>query len=254
MTQVDVCRKLLCTRFPELRLNRCHVAASTIDGAGNGVFASRDIEEGELITLYPGDALLIHDEKSSVVGVMFGSHIDANDKNTGRVTSHEARSYEMELDSYTSLVADPYLGTSNPSYLGHFANDGASLFEFDPASREAYSLASYARYNAANFALENAHMGMIATKVIPKGQEIFLSYGEGYWLSRSDSALVADKDGILLQVIEAKKSRPNKAKMDPTTSRSSLSPSQQKKTKKRNKPAKKSSAQGRSKNKKGFGV
>ena len=40
----------------------------------------------------------------------------------------------------------------------------------------------------ANFVMEGAHMGTVATKPIKKGDEVFLSYGEGYWLSRSDSS------------------------------------------------------------------
>jgi hypothetical protein len=88
-------------RLPDLRLNRCFVAPSTIAGAGNGVFASRDIAEGELVTLFPGDAVLIQDstaEDSSTapVGVMFGSHVKEVDRDTSRVTSHEARSYEFK--------------------------------------------------------------------------------------------------------------------------------------------------------------
>jgi hypothetical protein len=52
------CRSLLANRQPQLFLSRCHVATSAMEGAGKGVFASRDIAAGELITLYPGDAVL----------------------------------------------------------------------------------------------------------------------------------------------------------------------------------------------------
>jgi hypothetical protein len=49
---------LLSTRLPNLSLNRTCIGPSTIEGAGRGLFATEDINMGELITLYPGDALL----------------------------------------------------------------------------------------------------------------------------------------------------------------------------------------------------
>jgi len=45
-------------------------------------------------------------------------------------------------------------------------------------------------------------MGTVATKAIRKGDEIFLSYGEGYWLSRSDSRLEAKEHADVLVEIE----------------------------------------------------
>ena len=42
-------------RVPGLRLNRCRTQMSTIHGMG--VFATRDIKKGDLVTLYPGDAV-----------------------------------------------------------------------------------------------------------------------------------------------------------------------------------------------------
>ena len=52
-------RTLLATRLERLALDRCQVSESTIAAAGNGVFASRDISAGELITLYPGDGVRV---------------------------------------------------------------------------------------------------------------------------------------------------------------------------------------------------
>mmetsp|Transcript_29585 Transcript_29585/g.59455 ORF Transcript_29585/g.59455 Transcript_29585/m.59455 type:complete len:343 (-) Transcript_29585:44-1072(-) len=49
---------LLSTRLPNLPLNRTCTGPSTIEGAGRGLFAMEDIAKGELITCYPGDALL----------------------------------------------------------------------------------------------------------------------------------------------------------------------------------------------------
>ena len=59
----DLCLRLLSTRLSELQLNRCTVRKSTIPNGGNGLFASRNIKNGELITLYPGDAVIIRKDE-----------------------------------------------------------------------------------------------------------------------------------------------------------------------------------------------
>ena len=202
LTQSDICLRLLSTRFPDLSLNRCYIANSTILEAGNGVFAKRDIDEGELITLYPGDAVLIDNHKENddaVMAVMFGSHIKQEDRSFDRVTTTFARSYEMEINDNTSIIGDPNLG-DYAAYLGHFMNDGASLASFDEYSRERYSRESLSKCNAAVLVFEGAHMGAVATKRIPKGEEVFLSYGEGYWLSRLNIENTPERQNILKRI------------------------------------------------------
>lgn len=49
---------ILSTRLPDLKLNKTVLGISTIPGAGRGLFASKDISKGEIVTCYPGDALL----------------------------------------------------------------------------------------------------------------------------------------------------------------------------------------------------
>jgi len=209
VTEADVCMSLLRTRLSKLRLNRCFVGQSTIAGAGNGLFASRDIAEGELITLYPGDAVLIQDSTATVagditaapVGVMFGSHVKAVDRSTSRFTSQEARSYETEINKYTSIVADPLIGVEDAAYLSHFINDGAFLQEFDDASRKVYAKETAAKCNAANLVVEGAHMATVATAAIDKGAEVFISYGAGYWLCRSFSeSETTEKAGVVVEI------------------------------------------------------
>lgn len=212
MSQADVCLKLLSTRLPNVRLNRCFVAPSTVKDAGNGLFASRDIANDELITMYPGDAVLIAkqqqeptedtDEKAPpVVGVIFGNHIQVENRDPNLVSTPEAKRYEMRINQQTSIVADPNLGFDDAAYLGHYANDGAALLKFDAASRQAYSKASMERQNSAHFVMEGAHMVTVATKPIRKGEEIFVSYEEGYWLSRSllssDSSSMSNDDSSM---------------------------------------------------------
>lgn len=51
-----VCRLMLTTKMEHLPIARARCASS---GTGHGLFATRDIAEGELITLYPADAALV---------------------------------------------------------------------------------------------------------------------------------------------------------------------------------------------------
>lgn len=202
-SKIDICLRLLCTRLPNLLLNRCFVSNSTIPLAGNGVFASRDINEGELITLYPGDAVLIDNHKDgvdAVMGVMFGDHINTEDRNIARVTTLSARNYEIGINDSTSIIGDPNIGCSYAAYVGHFINDSSALYSFDDESRKLYLTESLRRCNSMIFVMESSHVGAIATRKIRKGEEVFLSYGEGYWLSRVDTELTPEEERLLMKL------------------------------------------------------
>ena len=58
LDQESVRINMFAARIDSLQLQRCHLATSGLPDAGIGLFASRDIHADELITLYPGDALL----------------------------------------------------------------------------------------------------------------------------------------------------------------------------------------------------
>ena len=49
---------ILSTRLPNLNLNRTRLGLSTLAGAGRGLFTTECIAKGDIITCYPGDALL----------------------------------------------------------------------------------------------------------------------------------------------------------------------------------------------------
>lgn len=188
MSQENVCLSLIRTRFPNLRLNRCFVGESTISGAGQGLFAARDIIEGELITLYPGDVLLQWETSvgdfAGEVGVLFGIHVPQEHRTADRLTTDTARGYELKIGGRHSIVADPTV-LDDAAYLGHMANDCAMLTSKDKESVERYLMTSAKGLNAGFFVLEGSHFVAVATKNIQKDSEIFTSYGDGYWFSRS---------------------------------------------------------------------
>mmetsp|Transcript_32505 Transcript_32505/g.48477 ORF Transcript_32505/g.48477 Transcript_32505/m.48477 type:complete len:337 (+) Transcript_32505:61-1071(+) len=152
---------LLSTRLPNLQLNRTRIGPSTVDGAGRGLFATEDIAKGELITFYPGDALLCeyseleiddeeeedfdeedidfededyYDEEADYVEevVLWGEHVDTSDRLEedevfdGIVAENvpPLTSYAASVDDVYSVMGMPILD-NNPAYYGHFANDGA---------------------------------------------------------------------------------------------------------------------------------
>lgn len=185
---------LIATRLADLHLNRCCVAPSSIPGAGLGVFANRYIELGELITLFPGDALLLWNKQvgdlRAGLGVMFGNHV--KDRNADRVSSNAARLYELKIADSQSIVADASLA-GEMAYIGHMINDGCILASRSNAARTTYSQSSADCRNAAFLDVRGCHYMVVATKAIRKGDEIFASYGEGYWMSRIEDGESSSK-------------------------------------------------------------
>ena len=74
-----VLQAILSARIPELGLTRARLGTEK-SVAGIGVFATRDINAGELITCYPGDAL-VH---SPTDGVIWGAHVPEALQEPGR--------------------------------------------------------------------------------------------------------------------------------------------------------------------------
>jgi hypothetical protein len=130
---------------------------SNIKGAGRGLFAKEKILEGEVITCYPGDALLYelpstesveNDDESDFEGyfeddfdddededytediVLWGMHVPTEDRweedvvFDGSNTKPALTAYAVSVDDHYSVMGHPDLDT-DAAYYGHFANDGA---------------------------------------------------------------------------------------------------------------------------------
>uniref|UniRef100_A0A7S2G8D0 SET domain-containing protein n=1 Tax=Haptolina brevifila TaxID=156173 RepID=A0A7S2G8D0_9EUKA len=118
--------------------------------------------------------------------VQFGEHVPSHRRDANRVTSEEARAYEIPTrqdGASIGLVGDPELA-HQPAYLGHMVNDCATLISSDAGSLAQYALAAATIANAAHVHVEGCHMASIALRDIDEGEEITCSYGPRYWLSR----------------------------------------------------------------------
>jgi len=184
---------LLGTRLNRLACRRVRLAPSTVTGGGMGVFATRTLEEGELITLYPGDSLLhFADVATNEAGaptadkvqVSFGSHVSLGRRRAQTQSAESliaARAYELPSTEQMSLMGDPTL-THDLAYVGHMLNDCSTCRSTSELASYAIATATYV--NAVHLPIHGCHFASVTTRRVEEGEELFVSYGPGYWLSR----------------------------------------------------------------------
>ena len=105
----QVCRNMLVTRVNDFanKISRCHVAPSEIHG--DGLFANRDIAEGELVTFYPADALMVWEDgdRTGDMMIFFGAHIPQSERDGAVIASERAQQFELYVTPQLSAVGDP---------------------------------------------------------------------------------------------------------------------------------------------------
>ena len=178
VSAADMAREtLLGARFLNEQSLRTKVRVGPSPIAGQGVFATADIEEGEIITCYPGDLITDKPKPGKQGGVIWGAHVP-----------EEIRQMTVAMEDYAIMVDDSYsmLGLSslddNMAYVGHLMNDGAKLDGF--GSIERYMEESAARANAGHDCLLGCHMVTVATRNITAGEEVLVTYAPRYWLRK----------------------------------------------------------------------
>ena len=205
---------LLSTRLSSLMaiLNNTRVDTSTLPNAGRGLFATRAIRANEVITCYPGDALLIskplmggdfdfegqdeeNDDDWVEETVIWGSHVDPSNR-WDEDAVFDGNEEQNPLTHYACAISDTFTVMGLPAldddaaYLGHFANDGAghiALGQGDPTRGVEESISSYVIEsveisNAMHKEVDGLHMATIATRDIAVDEEILVTYGPEYWL------------------------------------------------------------------------
>ena len=169
---------ILNTRLPLPKLNKVHVGPSKIHG--QGVFASRDIVLGEVITLYPGDFVNVmyptSVPKINNCLVLRGDHLPEDATHPPGATS-----YVRRCDSLYSIAGHPEC-TQDPAYLGHMINDGAMSHR--PEDRAIYESVSCIKSNCDLINVpphQPFFVAVVAMKSIRAGEEILTHYGYEHW-------------------------------------------------------------------------
>jgi len=170
---------LLYTRLTNLVLNRTFVKTSTIHD--RGLFAKFDCRKGDVLTCYPGDALIIiPDEEEEEWTILWGNHVDTATQKKLNV-KEDLLGYIVHAKNDVGILGLPSLDEDS-SYLGHFANDGAVNIPYDEMDLASYMIESEEKANAMHKDIYNeCHMVTVATRDIKAGEEIFVTYGPDYW-------------------------------------------------------------------------
>ena len=128
---------------------------SNLKNAGNGIFAKKDFNVGDIICMYQPYTILDKDDNHVIT-------LDKDRKNYSEILKCYG-DYMLNLKHNISLFGNPDY-CMNEHYLGHMPNDrGYSPFK---------------RYNDKFNNGFFSFLYLIASKPIKKNQEIFISYGD----------------------------------------------------------------------------
>ena len=186
---------ILCYTIPFIQSSPVEVRPSPIHG--NGVFATRNINAGEFLTFYPGDALIYKPSGKDIIGhfgprkgfVPAGLDIPSNISSYFRyyssryirafgsakqdLESNIKNGYWYDIDDNYSIYGDPSF-TDNQWYIGHIINDAINIGNSNINHCRKYN--SYFRNLGAGLGV-----AVIAKENIKKDQEVLISYGNEYW-------------------------------------------------------------------------
>ena len=155
------------------------VAPSAVHG--RGVFVTRDVQKGDLLTLYPNDALVSFRQGDNRVFVVPGkggrscAEVFEIHQQYGYV-AFEHKGLLLQTVGFPELAEDP-------AYLGHMANDAVGPGRTKKTLKKTKATPHRKATQNATFAPINSvmHACLIATRPISKGSKVFVSYGADYW-------------------------------------------------------------------------
>lgn len=165
---------------------------SSIPGAGQGLFAKKNIKKGTLIGFYPVHGIGVEFEDDTFICCGMTS----SDQN------YFDRIKDLKSNYIQYLVGSRQLGISdfgedaqlfvdvNPSrtdlsgcWNGHLVNDGATLSENSEKGMLEYYVASEKRKNCVHIPFGPSPLiAVVTTRKVKKGEELFTTYGCLYWL------------------------------------------------------------------------
>lgn len=179
------------------------VKASQSSVHGVGVFAARDLSEGELIALHPVDRVLQQIGGGRVAGALadeddaayFRPAADAQPPVSAEELAYRQVAYRKIYSHVNPQRPDSFLLDANPTkpdvtgWLGHRINDGAYL---SPGADEEAILQYYAESGKARnvccVALCVPLLAFVTTRPVADGDELLATYGHTYWTQSTASA------------------------------------------------------------------
>ena len=146
------------------------VKPSSIKGAGNGVFATRDIKSGEIVAFYDGICCYPSNWCSKWEETCY---------NMGRPcpnSIHIYLSFVCGRSCYTQNYPDHYIAgyafEFNQGGVAQLINDATDIYD------RSWGTQVFKKYNVGS---HGNTPYMKATKDIKKGEELFHAYGVSYW-------------------------------------------------------------------------
>jgi len=170
------------------KMNNCYVSSSNIHGLG--LFANRDMNVGDIITIYPADiAVEIVNEKTNQCNILISkelynlkfSEVGFTKGNLIELCSDFFRNYIIRLTETINVSATPEMH-DDMAYVGHMINDGTEVIPTNENMIEEYEMLSESKQNC-YFKYYNNLLFVIAKKNISKDEELFVKYGSNYWLA-----------------------------------------------------------------------
>ena len=179
------------------------VKDSSIKGAGKGLFATKNIQRGSIVSFYPAHSL----------GVELGENqiwVSTNDSDKEYFANHPPGCYlhvtDQKIFARPSILANISPGLKDvpiyldvnpnrevdPLWVSQYINDGAIVTSNDEMGVSQYYEQSKRKKNCIHVPFgPSPMMATVATRKIKKGEELFTSYGCVYWLG----VLYSDQEG-----------------------------------------------------------
>jgi hypothetical protein len=160
---------------------------------GRGLFAKQSIRKGQLITMYPAHVVLY--ARPGHKKVMSFPAAELEEK-LGSEWSQKFRNFQeylFQLDREWQILGHPSLD-SDPSFLGHFINDGACITSLDGITEDQalrcyvggqvnyYTKLSRKRQNVKYANFGNLAVGIVALRDIRPDEELLALYSVQYWV------------------------------------------------------------------------
>jgi len=177
---------------------------SSIEGGGMGLFATKNIKAGTIISLYPAHAIGLASElRPSTTFIALGpedqSFFDSDTHSTNnyihfligsRPFGGKNEANTLFQDETLCVDVNPNRSVS-PPWLSHYINDGAIVQRNDEESVLKYYRDSNLAKNCVNIPFgPSPILATVTTKKVKKGEEFFTSYGCSYWID----SLFADEE------------------------------------------------------------